>query len=89
MTPTRTIHDERDEKRTWAHNHYGIQTKIAKELGVPLSAVNAVLLYGLPRKDVRIERALIAAGCPHMKEHLRERLRQMGVPLTPASGARR
>jgi hypothetical protein len=79
MTPTRTMHEEREAKRLWAHRNYGIQTRIAKELGVPLSAVNAVLHFGLPRKDVRIERALVAVGCPHMKEHLRERLRQIGA----------
>jgi hypothetical protein len=68
--------NERDQKRLWVYNHYGILARIALDLKVTRSAVHAVLYYNLPSKEFRIERALAKAGAPYMKERLAERLEE-------------
>jgi hypothetical protein len=89
MTPTlpvfSSIFEERDARRRWAYSNRGIQTKIARELKVSSSAVNAVLLYSQPSKNCRIEKALAKAGCPGMTERLYELLVAKGIPRPQAA----
>ena len=70
---------ERTKKRIWVCEHRGELSRIARNLGVSVSAVHAVLYYNLPSskdKNFHIERALADAGAPYMKERLQERIEE-------------
>jgi len=67
-------YSERDDKRLWVYQNYGVLARIAKRLNVSRSAVHAVLYYNLPSKGFRIERALAKAGAPYMQDRLAERM---------------